>query len=242
MPENKQTRPESLIRPDYRTELPTPKPGTYSVVYSDPPWSIHQKGKLGASEHYSLMTDEQILALGQAVNEISADDSFCFLWVTAGALPLGIQVLEAWGFRYTNYYFWAKPRFTLGNTVRNAGELCLIGLKGKAKVAFRSQPNWGMHPLQEHSRKPEEIFMTIERLIGANEDTKMLEMFARRPAPSRLPWDIWGNELDASEPSLISLAKWNYRIPADDDSFNLASTQTPVTEAPELGDQSETKR
>lgn len=191
----------------------TPRPGSYRAILADPPWSLHQKGKLGASEHYDLMNDERILDLGDAVSEVAAENSFCFLWVTAATLPLGIQVLTRWGFRYANYYFWAKPRFTLGNTFRNAGELLLLGVRGKGtKFAFHSQPNWGMYPLQAHSHKPEEIHSMIERVIG---DGPFLELFARRPAPTRGDWDIWGNEIAGSEPSLISLKKWGYPVPGD---------------------------
>lgn len=191
----------------------TPKPGTYRAILADPPWSLHQKGKLGASEHYKLLEDDLILGMGDAIQEISAEQSFCFLWVTAATLPLGIQVLTRWGFRYANYHFWAKPRFTLGNTFRNAGELLLLGVKGKGtKFAFRSQPNWGIYPLQDHSHKPEEIHSMLERVVG---DGPFLELFARRPAPTRGDWDIWGNEIDAAEPSLISLKKWGYPVPGD---------------------------
>lgn len=135
----------------------TPLPGTFCAALCDPPWSLQQKGDLGAANHYDLMTDERILGMGEAMQEIMAENSFCFLWVTTATVPLGIKVLEAWGYRYTSFYFWAKPRFMLDNTFRNSGELLLLGIRGKGtKVAFKGQPNWGMHALQAHSRKPEE--------------------------------------------------------------------------------------
>lgn len=197
--------------PNQKQELiEAPATGTYSVIYADPPWQMHQRGKLGAVNHYSLMTNDRILGMGEAIREIAAENSFCFLWVTNATVPLGIDVLESWGFDYTSFYFWAKPRFTLGQTFRNAGELLLLGKRGKGtKVAFRSQPNWGFHPLQDHSHKPEEVHHVIERLVGG--DGPFLELFARRPAPSRKRWDIWGDECDAT----ISLAKWGYPVPAD---------------------------
>ncbi len=216
-----------------------PARGTFEVIYADPPWGLHQqrspnsKGYAAATDHYSVMSDDRILGLGRAVRDIAADNSFCFIWVTAATVPLGIKVLDAWGYRYANFYFWAKPRFTLGNTFRNAGELLLLGLRGKGtKVAFKSQPNWGFHALQEHSRKPEELHMVVERLVGANERTNMLELFARRPAPSRLNWKIWGDEVPADEPSLISLAKWGYLVPGDHHS----TERTAPPESHEEGD------
>lgn len=204
---NETTRTERL-NPDR-----TPKPCTYRGIVADVPWSLFQTGKLGASEHYDLMTDDRILGMGDAIREVAAENSFCFLWVTAATLPLGIKVLTRWGFRYTNFYFWAKPRFTLGNTFRNAGELMLLGVRGKGtKFAFRSQPNWGLYPLQDHSHKPEELHLMLERVVG---EGPYLELFARRPAPTRGDWDVWGNEIDPAEPSLISLKKWGYPVPGD---------------------------
>lgn len=190
-----------------------PQPGTFTAAIADPPWGLHQKGRLGASSHYPLMTDKRILGMGEAVKEIMAEDSFMFLWVTTATVPLGIKVLAEWGYKYTSFYFWAKPRITLGNTFRNAGELLLLGVRGKAKVAFKSQPNWGLHALQAHSHKPEAIHEMVTTLVGG--DGPFLELFARRDAPSNKHWHIWGNEIDAENPHLISFKKWGYEIPAD---------------------------
>ena len=119
------------------------------------------------------------------------------------------MVLEALGSRSTGFLFCSSPRLMLCNTFRNSCVLLLLGVRGKCtKVAFKGQPNWGMHALLAHSRKPEEIHQIVERLVG---EGPFLELFARRPAPSATPWDIWGNECDAS----ISLANWGYPVPAD---------------------------
>lgn len=211
----------------------TPKPCTYKAFLLDPAYMQYQtrsknsKGYSAAEDHYNLMTNERILGLGDAIREIAAEQSFCFLWVTAATLPFGIQLLERFGYRYVNYYFWAKPRFTLGNTFRNAGELMLLGVRGKGtKFAFRSQPNWGLYPLQDHSHKPEELHLMIERVVG---EGPYLELFARRPSPTRGDWDVWGDELPADEPSLISLKKWGYPVPGDPaEAAEDATQETPL--------------
>ena len=138
-----------------------PQRGTFRAVLADPPWCSQQTGRHGAAQHYRLMPLPRLRAMGEAVREITAPRSFCFVWVTTATVPQGIELLEAWGFRYTSFYFWAKPRFSMGHTFRNAGELLLLGVRGQGtRVAFRAQPNWGFHPLQEHSHKPEEIQLT----------------------------------------------------------------------------------
>lgn len=203
------TRPPASSTPFYRP--PTPEPGTYKVILADPPWSPEQTGRLGAATHYQLMSNQRILDMGEAIREISAENSFCFLWVTTATVELGFDVLRAWGYEYKSFYFWAKARLGLGTTFRNSGELLLLGVKGKGtRVEFKGQPNWGMFARAEHSTKPVEIHLMLERLVGS--DGQFLELFARRPAPTAKHWDIWGDELD--DPS-ISLAKWGYRIPAD---------------------------
>ena len=83
----------------------------------------------------------------------------------------------------------------MGHTFRNAGELLLLGVRGQGiRVAFRAQPNWGFHPLQEHSHKPEEIHQIVERLVG---EGPYLELFARRRPESNQPWAVWGDQVDS---------------------------------------------
>lgn len=182
----------------------------FRVILADPPWDAQQTSRHGAAQHYPLMSPQRILGMGPAMQTLAAEQAFCFLWVTTATVPLGIKVLEAWGFAYTSFYFWAKPRLLMGNTFRNAGELLLLGLHGRGtRVSFRAQPNWGLHPLQDHSHKPEEIHNMIERLVGGR--GPFLELFARRPTPTATPWDIWGDEVQ----STISLAPWGYPVPSD---------------------------
>lgn len=204
----------------------TPKPGTYRAVLADPLWSLQQKGSLGAANPYDLISDERMLGLGTEMKEIMAENSFCFLWVPTATVPLSIEVLEAWGYKYTGFYFWANPRLMFGNIFRNSGELLLLDVRDRGtKVAFKGQSNWGMHTLQAHSQKPKGIHLIVERLVG---EGPFLELFARRPVrllePSR-PWDIWGNECGAT----VSLGTWGYSVPADEQ-FNDAPASVAETQ------------
>lgn len=203
------------------------QPGKYRAILADPPWDLHQKGKYGAGEHYDLMTMDRIRELGKAVEYAAADQSYLFLWVTNAVLPYAFDLMKDWGYTYTSFYVWVKPRFTLGNTFRNAAELLLLGTRGKGnKFAFRSQPNWGLYPLQEHSRKPEEIHQMIERCVGGGD---LLELFARRPSPTARKWDVWGNEVDAT----VSLKDFGFDVPADYPDLRLMPDQTEQPVQPE---------
>jgi len=164
----------------------------YRTIMADPPWDVQQKGgknSLGADRHYKLMTLDQIKAMPVA-DFADPASSHCWLWVTNATLRHGYDVLEAWGFTPRSPLTWCKPRFTLGNYLRNSTEHLLLGTRGKAPVKFKAQPTWMFAPLAEHSHKPEEQFAVIERISHG----PYLELFARR---RRLGWDAWGNEIDS---------------------------------------------
>jgi N6-adenosine-specific RNA methylase IME4 len=162
----------------------------YKTILADPPWDVQQKGNLGAVHHYDLMALDKIKAM--PVANLATDDSHCWLWVTNATLRHGFDVLEAWGFTPRSVLTWCKPRFTLGNYLRNATEHLLLGTRGNAPVNFRGQATWTFAPLQDHSHKPEEQYAIIERLS----QPPYLELFARR-RPTNPAWDVWGNEVDS---------------------------------------------
>lgn len=190
----------------------SPREGTFSVLLADPPWTAMQQGRLGASRHYDLMTNEEILGMGEAINQITAEDSVAFIWVTSATLPLGIQVLREWGYVYKSFIFWGKLTLGLGMPFRNSGELLLYGKRGRGvDIAFKGQMNWMVAGRGAHSEKPSETHSILDRLVGPG--SPRLELFARRPAPSAEHWDVWGNEV----PSTISLAQWGYPVPSDFD-------------------------
>ena len=167
------------------------------VIYADPPWDINQKGHLGASQHYHLMTLDQIKEM--PVSDLCNENAACFLWVTNGLLQEGLEVLQAWGFEYRSPFYWVKSQMGLGQYLRNASETLLLGIKGKMPVDFRAQPNWEFLPRQEHSKKPEEMYAIIERLYR---DRSYVELFARK-RPTNKHWRIWGLEAEGGSDIFI---------------------------------------
>lgn len=166
--------------------LPASLKGGAGAVIVDPPWNIQQKGNYGAIKHYDLMTLEQIKAL--PVGSLCAENAHCWLWVTNATMEEGFKVLRAWGFEPRSIFTWVKLRMGLGVYLRNGTEHVLLGTRGKAPVKFRAQINYGMFPMNGHSRKPEELYDIVERVSPG----PYLELFARRP---RHGWAAWGNEI-----------------------------------------------
>lgn len=166
----------------------------YKTILADPPWDINQSGNYGASNHYDLMTLDQIKAM--PIQDLAEENSHCWLWVTNGTLRYGYDVLEAWGFAPRSVFTWIKLRMGLGVYLRNCTEHILFGTRGKAPVLCKNQINYGIFPNQDHSHKPEEVHKIIERVSPPD----YLELFARRRQPG---WDVWGNEVPGGSDLLI---------------------------------------
>lgn len=165
----------------------------YKTIYADPPWMEQGGGKIkrGADKHYSLMKTPEIMSL--PVQKLADDGCHLYLWVTNNFLKDGLNVMEAWGFRYVTTITWVKDRIGLGQYYRGITEHCLFGVKGslpyKVVDGKRQQGVTGfIAPKGRHSRKPDEMREMIERVSYG----PYLELFAREPF---LNWDSWGNEI-----------------------------------------------
>ena len=113
----------------------------YNIIYADCPWNFKtysDKGKdKSPDKHYQCMSIEDIYNL--PVNDIAADNSVLFLWVTFPLLQEGLETIKRWGFTYktcafnwfkknkkSNSWFWGMGYYSRANT-----ELCLLATKGK---------------------------------------------------------------------------------------------------------------
>jgi N6-adenosine-specific RNA methylase IME4 len=119
--------------------------------------------------------------------------------VTYPNLPLGVQVISAWGFKYATCAFtWAKTNkvsgtwfMGCGNYTRANAEVCLLGTRGHCQNmrVSRSVPQLVVSAVGRHSEKPPEVRDRIVSLFG---DVPRIELFARQKTPG---WDAWGNEV-----------------------------------------------
>ena len=187
----------------------------YQIIYADPAWNYNSRMALGkgaakssAEDYYNVMSIEDIMAL--PIKEISAKDCILFIWVTMPKLNEVFKVINAWGFEYkTCGFVWVKRNKVFsekknknrngiddfmgqGRWVRQNAELCLIATKGKPKRISAKVRQIIYQPIQEHSKKPNEVRERIVELIG---DLPRIELFARQ---KREGLDVWGNEVDSS--------------------------------------------
>ncbi len=190
---------ENSLRPNAKSSPLPSVVGGFSTVLADPPWRFSNRTGKVAPEHrrldrYSTMALEDIKAL--PVETRLAKNAHLYLWVPNALLLEGIEVLQAWGFRYVSNLVWAKRRIDggpdgrgVGFYFRNVTELILFGVRGSMRTLApaRSQVNMIETRKREHSRKPDEQYDLIE----ACSPGPYLELFARHPRPG---WAVWGDE------------------------------------------------
>lgn len=178
--------------------LPTVE-GGFQTVLADPPWRFANRTGKVAPEHrrldrYGTMDLESIKSL--PVADVTAKNAHLYLWVPNALLPEGLEVLQAWGFRYVSNVVWAKRRKDggpdgrgVGFYFRNVTEPILFGVKGSMRTLApaRSTVNMIETRKREHSRKPDEQYDLIESCSPG----PYLEMFARQAHPG---WTAWGDE------------------------------------------------
>lgn len=174
----------------------------FATVLADPPWRFTNRTGKMAPEHrrlsrYGTMTLEEIKGL--PVGSIVAETSHLYLWVPNALLPLGLSVMQAWGFEYKSNIVWHKIRKDGGSDGRGVGfyfrnvtELILFGVRGKNARTLapgRRQVNLLATRKREHSRKPDEQYAIIEACSpGAR-----LELFGRGMRPG---WVTWGDQAE----------------------------------------------
>ena len=181
-------RTEKIIEKQQTHEETPPDDRPVSVIYADPPWhyefAVSDSRKI--ENQYRTLSVEEICAIDPA----PADDAVLFLWTTTAKLPEGLQVVEAWGFRYRTSMVWVKPQIGMGYYVRGQHEILLIGTLGNLPAPEpQNRPSSVIDGRRtEHSAKPDLRPMLDNMYPGLQKR----EMFSRRPAEGL--WLVHGND------------------------------------------------
>ena len=171
-------------------------PLSYDLIVSDPPWRfslMSGKGiKKSPQAHYSTMTLDELKAM--PVSHLARGDAALVLWATNPMLDVAIDVMGAWGFKFKTAGHWSKrtkkgkQAFGTGYILRCAGEPFLIGSVGAPHFESKSIRSVIEGVVREHSRKPDEFYREMEKLMPS---ARKIDLFARQSRPG---WDTWGLE------------------------------------------------
>lgn len=186
-----QILPPQWITCDVRY-LPFPILGKFAAIISDPAWDIHM------SLPYGTCKDTELLSL--PMHELQ-DEGIIMLWVTGRSIDVGRQALVKWGYKISNEMIWIKLnqlRRTIvtgrtGHWMNHSKEHLLVGLKGKPHwLTTKVDLDFVISGTRETSRKPDEIYDIVERLVGVH--SRKLELFGRTHN-TRPGWLTIGNQL-----------------------------------------------
>ena len=173
----------------------------YPIMYVDPPWDY--KGQTqhagtkssdtgGAIKHCPTMTLKELKTLKPMIDKLADTDCLMFMWTSSPHLDQAIELLKAWGFKWSTVGFvWNKMRVNPSFYTMSQIELCLIGKRGKIPQprGSRNTRQYIEHLREAHSKKPDEVRTRIEEMFPTQ---KKIELFARQTA---IGWDSWGNEV-----------------------------------------------
>jgi N6-adenosine-specific RNA methylase IME4 len=191
--------------------LSLPRAGEYRVVLADPPWAFrtfsgeNMTPHRCAEDHYRTMDLAALKTL--PVGDVAARDCALFMWIVGSHLLKAIDLARAWGFEFkTDAFYWAKqrlrdadqidlftddiakPRMGFGYWTRKQVEPCWLFTRGNPGRLTKGVRQLIIEPRREHSRKPDETYARIERLV----EGPYLELVARQQWPG---WDCWGAEV-----------------------------------------------
>jgi N6-adenosine-specific RNA methylase IME4 len=184
----------------------------YKAILCDPPWKYLTRSAKGMGKspdrHYKTMTLDELKAL--PVRDLCDKNCVMFMWVIDTHLDQAFELVKAWGFTYkTVGFYWAKTntagdKFPMGTghwtranpehayeayfgETEQEVERCFLNTVGAPKRVNAGVPRLIVSPRREHSRKPEDIWGRIEKLV----DGPYLEMFGREQHGE---WTVMGDE------------------------------------------------
>jgi N6-adenosine-specific RNA methylase IME4 len=172
--------------------------GPFPLIYADPPWKFEIYSEKGLErtpdQHYPTLSAEAIMTFcvgGLPMQAIAHRDAALLLWCTSSNLPLGLDVLAAWGFVFKASSVWVKDKSGLGLVFRNQHEVLLYGTRGNMPGPQYQPPSVFSYPRGAHSAKPPEIRTEIEKMFPDFDAATRLELFAREQNPG---WTCHGYE------------------------------------------------
>jgi N6-adenosine-specific RNA methylase IME4 len=172
--------------------------GPFDLCYLDPPWRWKTRTPAGDGKAppYARVELEDLRRL--PLPDILARDAMVAMWVIDSHLPQALALALAWGLSFrTVGFYWAKTNadgtkypMGTGKLTRANPEQCWLFRQGRGlPVRNHGVARLIVSPRREHSRKPDEARLGLERLFG---DVRRVELFAREYAKG---WTSWGDGL-----------------------------------------------
>lgn len=175
--------------------------GKYAAIIADPAWKIH----VNATKDASL--DEEF---GHLDIPKLQDEGVLMVWSTARTLERARDVMRKWGYQVNDEVLWIKVnqlKRTIvtgrtGHWLNHSKEHLVVGVKGRPRWLRRQiDLDYVVSNCRETSRKPDEIYDIVERMVGPH--ARKLELFGRthntRPGWMTLGGQLLGHHIEEPE-------------------------------------------
>jgi hypothetical protein len=94
------------------SEVVTAEGGRFETIVIDPPWPMVKIARdvrpNQAEFDYRTMSADELRDFAASVKSMAADDCHLFMWTTQKYLPLAMELIALYGFRYTVTMVWHK--------------------------------------------------------------------------------------------------------------------------------------
>ena len=165
----------------------------FETAIIDPPWPYDRASKneklsgyvsQNGNEIYKTLSveDMKLLPIGDIVG------SYIFMWTVSPFLQEGLDLINAWGFKYITSMAWFKNTgLGVGYWFRGSHELILVAKRPGVPSVRTGEQSIFQSPRGRHSAKPDMVHRIVEKHFPG----PYLEVFGRRHQPG---WTVLGNE------------------------------------------------
>jgi len=175
----------------------------YKTVVIDPPWNVccnltnEKFYRTGRKLPYAVMKDAEILAF--PIDNFADDECDLFMWTTHTKLPLALEILQAWGFKYHALLTWDKKSGVCINGFYRRTEFVVYAYRKRQclNVGEGSYiPTIFDAKTKKHSEKPAKFY----DMLRVRTQEPRIDIFARR---KHFGFDAWGDEVDEAQARII---------------------------------------
>lgn len=169
----------------------------YRTIVIDPPWGIKPTpSRLFDHEYtqskipYKTMSDDELKQF--PIDLFTDKNCDLFMWTIHQKLPLALELLQTWKFKYYCVITWHKSHtFNLNGFTRNS-ELLVYGYKGKSNRRYKSPLMQFVYKCKstKHSEKPSEMYDAIRTATMP----PRIDIFARKRHKG---FDAYGDQVES---------------------------------------------
>ena len=136
------------------------------------------------------MTDKEITDF--PINNFAENNCDLFMWVTHTKIPVGLEIVKQWNFKYHVLLTWDKAGGVCINGFYRRTELVIYAYRGKMGVDVGKGsylPTFFREIKTNHSAKPDVFY----KLLRDRTQEPRIDIFARK---RHIGFDAWGDQVE----------------------------------------------